>query len=153
MPKKRTRKIEDIVQKYAAQLARTQKDLSLEILKRQYIEKKLRKNEKALAKARQIAKMGHWWWNIAENRMEWSKEAIALLGFEDHNPKFSHDTYINSVHPADRDLVINSARKALANQTQYSIDYRILPPGGAERIIRDEAEPVYDEQGRLAAIL
>jgi PAS domain S-box-containing protein len=59
--------------------------------------------------------------------------------------------WLDSIHPEDRDRVLQSARtKQVCGE--YDVEYRILRPDGEVRWIRDRAVPVRDETGRVVRV-
>ncbi|MEH1845140.1 MAG: PAS domain S-box protein [Nostoc sp.] len=58
------------------------------------------------------------------------------------------ESWIDTVHPDDRDRVTNAARQQLTSESP-SIEYRILRPDGSVRWIWDRRFTIYDEQGKV----
>ncbi len=73
----------------------------------------------------------------------WGRSCASLLA----NPASCAD----SIHPDDRDRVIQSANSKQASG-EYNEEYRILRPDGAIRWIHDRAFPVRDQTGAVTRI-
>ncbi|MEH1965580.1 PAS domain S-box protein [Nostoc sp.] len=58
------------------------------------------------------------------------------------------ESWIDSVHPDDRDRLTIAAKQQLINES-VSIEYRILRPDGSMRWIWDRGFAMYDEQGKV----
>ncbi|MDZ7966911.1 MAG: PAS domain S-box protein [Nostoc sp. DedSLP03] len=58
------------------------------------------------------------------------------------------ESWIDSVHPDDRDRLIIAVKQQLINDS-VSIEYRILRPDGSMRWIWDRGFAIYDEQGKV----
>ena len=57
------------------------------------------------------------------------------------------ESWIDTIHPDDRDRVINAAKQQLSESA--SIEYRILRPDGSVRWIWDRRFAIYDHQGKV----
>ncbi|MCC5643218.1 PAS domain S-box protein [Nostoc sp. CHAB 5824] len=58
------------------------------------------------------------------------------------------ESWIDSVHPDDRDRLTIAAKQQLISES-VSIEYRILRPDGSMRWIWDRGFAIYDEQGKV----
>ena len=56
----------------------------------------------------------------------------------------SRDSFLNYVHPDDRDHLINAINEGL-NGSPVDVEYRIILADGEERIVHTEAEAIYYE--------
>ena len=117
-------------------------------LERKMAEDSTNKVRASLAKAQQIAKIGNWDWNIATNELWWSDEIYRIFGLKQREYSTTYEAFINTVHPEDRELVKESVDKALHENKHYGIDHRIVLPDGKEKIVHEEAEVTFDEQGK-----
>ncbi|MEN3279152.1 MAG: hypothetical protein V7607_292 [Solirubrobacteraceae bacterium] len=108
-------------------------------------------NEAKLAEAQQIAQLGSWEWEIAADRVTWSDELYRIYGVnpDDGVSGFgSYGSYLEKVHADDRARVARVIETALTERRPWSIDYRIVRPGGDLRMIHARGEIVLDEEGR-----
>ncbi|MBI5042004.1 MAG: PAS domain S-box protein, partial [Gammaproteobacteria bacterium] len=108
----------------------------------------LRESERSLANAQRIAQMGSWDWDIVTNELRWSDEIYRIFGLTPQQFGATYDAFLYSVHPDDRDFVVESVDRTLNENIPYSIDHRIVRPDGTERIVHEQAEVVHDETGK-----
>ncbi len=108
-------------------------------------EESLQISEQRLKKAQQIARLGNWDWDIRHNKIYWSEEVYRIFGLEPKDFPASFETFLNTVHPDDREHVKNAVNEALAGLKPYSIDHRIVLPDGRIRIVHEEAEVTFDK--------
>lgn len=108
----------------------------------------LTESEKRLKKAQQITHMGSWDWDIASNRLWWSDEIYRIFGLEQSRFGATYEAFIKSVHPGDREFVEHSVQQAFYEKKPYSIDHRIMLPGGEERIVHETADLVLGPDGK-----
>jgi PAS domain S-box-containing protein len=111
-------------------------------------EEALRRSEHGLANAQRIAQIGSWEWDVATDRLDWSRETYRIF---DRPSELFHptiDTFLQCVHSADRDAVRAAVERALQGGETYSIDHRVVRPDGTTRIVHEQAEVIFDSQHR-----
>jgi diguanylate cyclase (GGDEF)-like protein/PAS domain S-box-containing protein len=108
----------------------------------------LRASEASLRQAQRIAHLGDWDWNIVANELRWSDEIYCIFGLAPRQFAATYEAFLERVHPLDRQRVIEAVNKALNERAPYSIDHRIVRPDGTERIVHEEAEVSFDQDGR-----
>lgn len=115
---------------------------------RHQAQKALAANSARLEEAQRIAKVGNWEWDIAGQRLHWSRELYRIFGRDPARFTVSYQAFLAAIHPEDRELVQQAVDRALANKQPYSIDHRIKLPDGREKIIHEQAELFCDERGK-----
>lgn len=113
----------------------------------------LKRSESSLTEAQRIAHIGNWSWNIGTNELVWSAEIYRIFGLRPQEFRATYETFVNCIHPDDRDLVARSINDTLRNKKPYSIDHRILLPDGSQRIVHEQAETIFDGSGRPAQMI
>ncbi|MBI5782251.1 MAG: EAL domain-containing protein, partial [Gammaproteobacteria bacterium] len=111
-------------------------------------EEMLRESAASLANAQRIAHLGNWDWNIATDELRWSDEIYRIFGLKPQEFGATYEAFLSSVHPDDRQFVINTVNRALYEKEPYSIDHRIVLPDGTERIVHEQAEVAFDENDK-----
>ncbi|OHB71696.1 MAG: hypothetical protein A2W17_09240 [Planctomycetes bacterium RBG_16_41_13] len=124
------------------------KELENDITKLRQVEEKLKESENSLANAQKIAHLGNWEWDIVNNILHWSDEIYRLFGLVPQSFGATYDAFLNCVHPGDREFVKESVNNALYKKKPYGIDHRIVLPGGAERVVHEQAEVIFDATGK-----
>jgi PAS domain S-box-containing protein len=105
----------------------------------------LRQSEANLKKAQAIAHIGSWHLDVARDRLTWSDEVYRIFGIEPGTP-LTYDSFLASVHPADRDAV-DKAWSAAMRGGRYDLEHRLVVEG-AVKWVRERAEVDFDENGR-----
>ncbi len=107
----------------------------------------LRDSEARLASAQRIARLGNWERELKSGRMRWSEETYRIFGVD--SKSFTPDlaSYLERVHPQDRELVARATGEAVRKESPYSFDARVLLPDGAVRFVHEQAEVVFDDDG------
>jgi PAS domain S-box-containing protein len=125
---------------------------AIDIEDRKRAEEKLKQSESQLAEAQRLAHVGSWEWNIRTNAVTWSDELYRIFGIQKGKIRVGGDA-TPFIHPEDRDLVSSTVKAAVKNREPYSFYYRVLRPGGDERIVQSRGQVVSDEQGEPIRIL
>ncbi|MCT7948533.1 MASE1 domain-containing protein [Ancylothrix sp. C2] len=140
------------LQAFMAVLILTSLVLATAIAGRQRAEQSLRQNQASLANAQRIAQLGNWDLDLEKNLLSWSDEMYRLLGFPPAAFPPNHESFLEFIHPDDRDFVGASIKKAIDDQVLYSIDYRILLPDGQVRIVHEQSEIFLNSSGAAIRI-
>ena len=98
-------------------------------------EVRLRDITNSLKEAQQVARMGSWELDIESNKMTWSEELYYVFQVDPATIEASYDTYINLLHPKDREDTIKAMENAIKNQTRYTLIQRRSFDSGAEKYI------------------
>ncbi len=109
----------------------------------------LLQSESRLAKAQQLAQLGHWELNLRSGEMIWSPELYRICGVDQGSFVPSLAASLSLVHPEDKARVRDSLKRALAGEGPFSQIGRLVRPDGAIRYFHTQAEAVRDEHGKL----
>jgi PAS domain S-box-containing protein len=118
-----------------------------DITERKRTHQALLQSEASLAEAQRIAHIGNWGWTVETNELTWSDEVYRIFGLTPQEFDATYDAFLGVVHPDDRDYVAESVNRALEGET-YSIDHRIILPQGEERVVHEQAEVTYNDDGK-----
>jgi PAS domain S-box-containing protein len=110
-------------------------------------EENQRKIELHLAEAQTIAHVGSWELNIVENDLQWSDESFRIFEIDQSKFKPTYESFLEVVHPDDRERVNRAYSESLENKTPYSIEHRLLMPDGSIKLVNERCDTEYDEKG------
>lgn len=110
----------------------------------------LHKNEERLRDAQRIAHLGSWQWNIASGQEVWSEEFYRIFGFDPDSVEPTFETFMNSLHPADLEIVQEAIDRSLRTKEPYTVQHRIIRPDGEERVLLEQGELVLNDFGEAA---
>ncbi len=96
---------------------------------------KLRHSKRQLDIVLNAAHMGIWEWDLQTGKVDWSGEVFDIFQLSSKTFSRSFETYMNLVHPDDREHVVNSMQASMASGRNYFIHYRIVRGDGAIRWI------------------
>lgn len=107
----------------------------------------LKKSEKRLSEAQQVAMIGNWDWCIATGDLYWSQEIYRIFNKNPKTFKASYTAFLGMIHPDDVDFVQMKVDNALRYGEPYDIVHRIVPAKGILRYVREVGSVVYDQLG------
>ena len=108
----------------------------------------LKNSEARLAKAQKMARLGHWDWNVSEDRWHFSDGACRILGFPQGDCPPNREAMLKLIHPDDRDHVFQLFAAALRGEEKYEIEYRLVLPDGTPHIVAEQAEVSFNKQAQ-----
>ena len=79
-----------------------------------------------------------------------SPQIVELLGYSVDEWMHDAELWVRSLHPDDRERVVDTHRVSNVRGERFLSEYRILAKDGREVWLRDEAVPVATEEGRVA---
>jgi PAS domain S-box-containing protein len=122
--------------------------LSLEITERKQAEEALRVTSERLELAMDAGEHGFWDWNIDSNEVFFSPRYYTMLGYENKELPMVLDTWINLMHPEDRETIVPEVQKYAENADPYKIEFRLKCKDGSWKWISGCGKSFeYDENG------
>lgn len=109
----------------------------------------LQKSKERLTEAQRIGRIGSWERDLTTGDLWWSEEAYRLFGYtrkEQAAPTV--ELFFERVHPDDRADFRKTLRKATETGEPYSVDYRVLLPGEAERYYQNVGQILRGADGQ-----
>ncbi|WP_229125069.1 hybrid sensor histidine kinase/response regulator [Halapricum desulfuricans] len=105
-----------------------------------------REREIQLQKAQNVANLGYWSMDFRSGEVYWSEQICDIWGFADGTWSIDEDTYMEYVHPDDRDAVAKQWQAAKEGEP-YDIEHRIVTDGGETKWVRANADFEFDNAG------
>jgi len=116
------------------------RDLQRELAERRRAEQELKKSQTLLAEAQRLAHFGSWEWDSARNAVTLSDETYRVFGRERSQGEESYVAFMDAVHPTDRARVREALREAVKARTEWSGEFRVIPPEGELRWVHGYAK-------------
>jgi PAS domain S-box-containing protein len=131
---------------------RSHEELEREIAERKKVEENLQVLNQQLNAAQEIAKLGHWQWDVARNQVSWSDELYKIFG-ERKGAEISYESYLEKLHPDDKDFVNKAVQQAFVEKSFPSFTHRIHINDGSEKILQARGEVITDAQGNIMKMI
>mgnify|MGYP005724868575 CR=1 FL=1 len=112
----------------------------------------LQRREKQLSEAEAIGRMGHWQWLIGEEYISWSEEIYRIFGVDQNHFKPSINTLTSLVHKRDLGRVVQVFQRAIIEEKNYDMEFRVIRPGGDIRFVMCEGRCEKNAEGEVIAL-
>jgi PAS domain S-box-containing protein len=120
----------------------------LDFTKRKRAVDELRKNELRLEEAQRIAHFGWWERDFSTNGVFLSDALCRIFGIQPADIPEWHQRWLKLIHPEDRSRVAEAAAAALRRGPRYDVEYRVVRPDGAERVVHSRGDVTWDHAGK-----
>src|SRR5215467_5663416 len=115
----------------------------------------LGESERKLEEAQHLTHVGYWERDLDTDLITWSAETYRIYGVPMEERALNMSRVLELVHPEDRPMVatieaMSAALRggALQGGSRYDVEYRIIRPNGALRIVHNQGDVTWDESGR-----
>jgi len=117
-------------------------------------EEKLQRSEAYLAEAQRLTHTGSWAWRIAGRvALHLSEEWYRIYGFDPEKGPPVFEEWLQRIHPEDRAKFLEVFNRAIAQKSEYEVEFRILLPDGTVKYIRTVGRPVLKAPGDLVELV
>ncbi len=103
--------------------------------------------EDRLLQAEAMAKIGHWIFDVRENKAIWSPETFRIHGWDASSDEPDVERAIELYHQDDREPVAQNLAKALETGVFEAMDARLVLDNGETRHVRIQAVPSFAQDG------
>jgi PAS domain S-box-containing protein len=128
-------------------------ELENEVEQRRMAEEELTIKNKQLNEAQDIAKLGHWEWDIGTNKLEWSEGLYKVYGFKSSSDEITFEKFMEKVHPDDQEYVSTTIKQVFENKEFPEYYHRIVVDGGEVRTVHAKGELILDAKGEVLKML
>ncbi|MFB2934497.1 PAS domain-containing protein [Aerosakkonemataceae cyanobacterium BLCC-F154] len=126
--------------------------VNMDITDRKKVEEELRTSAERLSLALTAAKMGDWSWDTATDMVTLSPRAAEMFGI----PEGSYMTWTqmrNLLHSEDRDRANLAVEKAIIENSDYDIEYRVIRPNQEMPWVAVKGRAYYNASGEVLRML
>ena len=108
----------------------------------------LQESKARLEEAQRIAHVGHYYWDLIENRVIWSDELYRIYGLSPQEGPIDMAMVREMIHPEDREFVFRTAEEALHSEVRADIEHRVVRTDGEVRTVHALGTVKRDASGR-----
>ncbi len=128
--------------------------ISEDVTERRRMLEELERSEASLKRSQQIARIGSWYFRLADRQLEWSEQMYALWGLDPATFVPSERSVMALVHPEDRGKLIKAQAAAVAGGRRYNVVVRARRASDdALRHMSVDGEVEFDAEGRAIALV
>lgn len=122
--------------------------VQVDITERKEAEAALKRSQRMLEKAEELASFGSFEWDISTNHVTWSDELYHIYGATPATFDQTLEAFLEYVYPDDRERVAEVVQSTLHSGTSYATEERIVRPDGEVRVLATFGEVVRNEHGQ-----
>lgn len=117
---------------------------------RKRAEEALRASEERFRLAMEATSDGLWDWDVSTGKVYYSPAYFKMLGYESGTLPSHLKTWLDLVHPEDRDAALNACQECIRHETPaFSVEFRMLAQDGSWRWVLGRGRAVQrDTNGR-----
>lgn len=124
-----------------------------DVTERKQIEQALREAEARLRLALEAGRIGTWDWDMATNKIVWSRGHEELWGMEPGTFRGTYAEFDARLHPNDRAGLESAIKEAIAERNKYRHEFRVVWPDGSVHWIVGKGEALYDAAGKPVCMI
>lgn len=126
----------------------TIRDISL----RKKAEQELKESRQRLRDMQRLAGLATWSYDVASDRVSWSRETFDLTGRNHEAGSPTSREYFKMVHPDDQERLQRAVRGAIESGTAYELSILQKVAGGKYREVIVRGQPIFDNQGKTVEV-
>jgi PAS domain S-box-containing protein len=120
-----------------------------DITEMRHSEQTVREQQQKLQLMQKASEMAYWELDLGTGECNWPEETFALMGRDPSTFKPTLKTFLECVHSDDREFVKSAVERAIAEQSEFNADFRIMRGEGVVRwitargmVITQDGKPV-----------
>ncbi|PRY53166.1 PAS domain S-box-containing protein [Arcticibacter pallidicorallinus] len=117
------------------------------VLERNGYSKTLKESTIMMLQSQELARFGNWSWDRVSDVVKWSDTLYSIYGLSSEYVAPSFESYLNLVHPEDKENSFNIIQDLLINGKDRTFEERIVRPDGEVRQLKTWAKVIYGESG------
>ncbi len=127
--------------------------VAIDISERKAVEDELLRKNELLVSAEKLAMLGHWQWDAVNNKSKWSSNLYEILGYKEEIKYITAESYIECVHPDDKQLFIENLQNSLKDKEVYPIFHRIISKDGKIKTIHVLGKIITNDEGEVIGLI
>jgi PAS domain S-box-containing protein len=121
-----------------------------DITEQKLAEESLRRTHSYLTQAERLARIGTFAWKVPERKAVYlSEEWYRIYGFDPKRDTPTWDQFLERIHPDDRPRLQATSARAIAEKSDYDVEFRVLVPRSPIKFLHAVGQPVLDASGEL----
>ena len=120
---------------------------AVDITEQMRAQQALAQSEERLTRSQTFAEIGTWDWNIATGELYWSERIPALFGYQMGALETTYANFLASVHPDDRQRVLEAVDACVHFGAKYEIEHRVVWPDTSVHWVLERGNVVRAEDG------
>jgi len=124
-----------------------------DITSKKKAEHEIKRLNERIATATNAAQLGIWDWDLVNNNLVWDDQMYILYGHKKDELSIAYQTWLNGVHPDDREYCDNIAQAAIRGESSYDTEFRVVWPDRSVHWIKASGQVFFDEKGKALRMI
>jgi PAS domain S-box-containing protein len=121
-----------------------------DITEQKRAQESLRRTHSYLAQAERLARIGTFAWEVPERKALYlSEEWYRIYGFDPRHGVPTWEQFLERIHPEDRPRLQATSDRAIAEKSDYDVEFRILVPRSPVKFLHAVEQPILASTGEL----
>jgi PAS domain S-box-containing protein len=121
-----------------------------DITEQKRAQESLRRTHSYLTQAERLARIGTFAWEAPGRKALYlSEEWYRIYGFDPERGAPTWDQFLERIHPEDRSRLQATSDRAIAEKSDYDVEFRILVPRSPVKFVHAVGKPVLGPAGEL----
>ena len=112
----------------------------------------LQSQQEKLTEAEAIGHIGQWEWKVGAENIKFSNQLFKIFGVDDNNFQPTLDNVTGMIDRRDSGRMVQMFQRAVIEQNDYDMDFRLTRPDGEIRYIRCEGRCELDQDDDVIAL-
>lgn len=108
----------------------------------------LQESEKRFRLTIEATNLATWEWNLETDQVYWNEQHFRLFGMEPHPNPISPDSFMNHVHPAERERISHLLQQAIAERSVYEAEFCAILDDGSQRYMSGYGRITEEREGK-----
>ncbi|UZR98030.1 PAS domain-containing hybrid sensor histidine kinase/response regulator [Chondrinema litorale] len=91
---------------------------------------------------------GVWQWDIETGDEQWSDKFYEIIGYKKNEIKACYESFLNLLHPDDKELVLKAVDNHLVDRIPYEIEIRLKQRSGKYIWVTTAGQALWDNEGK-----
>ena len=105
-----------------------------------------------LSEAQRLGRMGHWTWRVGDRSIQFSDEIYRIFGVTREEFVPTIDSVNSLLHRRDVGRMAQGFQRAMIEQKNYDMEFRIVRPSGQARFIQLQGRCELDSEGEVTSL-
>lgn len=123
------------------------RQISRDLIRLKIYNKKLLISSGLMSESEKIGQFSTWQWDLNTNKIDYSDNQFRILGFEPNAFVPNKDTFLDFVHPEDKDTVAASMESIINNKELPFTYYKIIKSDKEIRYFKSTGKLLTDQNG------
>jgi predicted signal transduction protein with EAL and GGDEF domain/DNA-binding response OmpR family regulator len=111
---------------------------------------RLNQSQRRLSNAQRIGEMGDWEWDVQQDRLVSSEQALRIFGHDTNKGALNLAAFLATVHTQDTERLQLACERAVYSGDAFAIDHRIVLQDGSVRYVHQQVEVIERDAGGQA---